>query len=58
MPRSVVYVVFMVPEMFSSPNKRALFGIFTDTFIEKITAEIGHEAVLADIEYSIKGFED
>ena len=37
---------------------RAFFSVYTDCLIEKVTAEIGYEAVLSDVAFSIKSFEN
>lgn len=37
---------------------RAYFGVYTESIIEKVTSEIGYEACLADVGYSIKEFEN
>jgi secreted Zn-dependent insulinase-like peptidase len=58
MPRAVVHIVFIVPNLFNSPKMRAFMSVYTDALIEKVTAEIGYEAVLSDIAYSIKSFEN
>ena len=58
MPRVVVKLVFIVPGLFDSPKMRAYFSVYTDCLIEKITAEIGYEAVLSDVAFSIKSFEN
>jgi secreted Zn-dependent insulinase-like peptidase len=58
MPRVVVQLVFIVPELFTTPKLRGYFSVYTDCLIERITAEIGYEAVLADMSYSIKSFEN
>ena len=58
MPRVVVHLVFIVPGLFASPKLRSFFSVYTDCLIEKITAEIGYEAILSDMAYSIKSFEN
>ncbi|CDW88765.1 a-pheromone processing metallopeptidase ste23 [Stylonychia lemnae] len=58
MPRAIVQIVFMIPNFFETPFRRAYWSVYTDTLIEKITAEVGYEALMADISYSIKGFEN
>jgi secreted Zn-dependent insulinase-like peptidase len=58
MPRIVVQLVFILPKMFETPKLRGYFAVYTDCLIEKITADIGYEAVLSDIAYSIKSFEN
>jgi secreted Zn-dependent insulinase-like peptidase len=58
MPRVVVQLIFFVPKLFNSPKNKAFFSVYTDALIEKVTAEIGYEAVLSDIQYSIKSFEN
>lgn len=42
----------------SSPKMRAYFSTYTDALIEFVTAEVGYEAVLSDISYSIKSIEN
>jgi secreted Zn-dependent insulinase-like peptidase len=37
---------------------RSFFSVYSDCLIERITAEIGYEAVLSDIAFSIKSYED
>jgi secreted Zn-dependent insulinase-like peptidase len=37
---------------------RSFFSVYTDCLIERVTAEIGYEAVLSDVAYSIKSFEN
>jgi secreted Zn-dependent insulinase-like peptidase len=44
--------------MYSCPRYRAFLSVYTDALIEKVTAIIGYEAVLSDIAYSIKSFEN
>jgi secreted Zn-dependent insulinase-like peptidase len=58
MPRVVVQIVFIVSNLFATPKLRGYFSVYTDCLIEKITAEIGYEAVLSDIAFSIKSFEN
>ena len=58
MPRAIVQVIFMAPNFFDSPWRRAYWSVYTDSLIEKITAQVGYEALMADISYSIKGFEN
>lgn len=58
MPRIVVHFVFILPKLFETPKLKAYFSVYTDCLIEKITEEIGYEAVLSDIAYSIKSFEN
>jgi len=48
----------MFPKFFDAPWKRAYWSVFTDSLIECITAEVGYEAIMADISYSIKGHEN
>ena len=47
-----------MPDLFNTPQQRGFFSVYTDCLIEKITAVIGYEALLADISYSIKAFEN
>ena len=47
-----------MPGLFGTPKLRSFFSVYTDCLIERITAEIGYEAVLSDIAYSIKSFEN
>jgi len=58
MPREVIQIIFITPGIFSSPKLRAYFSVYTDALVEKVTATIGYEAVLADMSYSIKSFEN
>jgi secreted Zn-dependent insulinase-like peptidase len=58
MPRVVIQLIFIVPGMFVSPKLRSYFTVYTDCLVEKVTEEIGYEAVLSDISYSIKSFEN
>lgn len=58
MPRATVQFIFMSPNMFSEPSKRAYWSVFSDALIESITAEVGYEAILADFSYAVKGFEN
>ena len=58
MPRSIIQIIFITPSLFSSPKLRAYFSVYTDALVEKVTATIGYEAVLADMSYSIKSFEN
>lgn len=58
MPRAVIHLIFVVPNMYTTPKQRAFMSVYTDALIEKVTAEIGYEAVLSDIAYSIKSFEN
>jgi len=46
------------PGFFDECWKRAYWSVYTDALIEKITSQIGYEALMADISYSIKGFEN
>jgi secreted Zn-dependent insulinase-like peptidase len=47
-----------VPGLFSNPKLRSYFTVYTDCLVEKVTEEIGYEAVLSDISYSVKSFEN
>jgi secreted Zn-dependent insulinase-like peptidase len=47
-----------VPGLYDTPKLRSFFSVYTDCLIEKVTAEIGYEAVLSDIGFSIKSFEN
>lgn len=58
MPRAVIYIVFEASGLHITPKLRTYFGIYTESIIEKVTSEIGYEAVLADVAYSIKDFEN
>lgn len=58
MPRAVIHLVFIVPQLYETPKMRAYFSVYTDALIEKVTATVGYEAVLSDIAYSIKSFEN
>jgi secreted Zn-dependent insulinase-like peptidase len=58
MPRSVLYIVFILPDIIDTPLKRAYSGVFSECLVEKVASIIGHEANLADIGYSIKLFEN
>ncbi len=58
MPRSVMQLILLAPEMFNDPKLRSYFTVYTDCLVEKVTEEIGYEAVLSDISYSIKSFEN
>lgn len=58
MPRSVMQLILLAPEMFTDPKLRSYFTVYTDCLVEKVTEEIGYEAVLSDISYSIKSFEN
>lgn len=58
MPRVVIHLIFILPNLFCSPKLRGYFSIYTDALIEYVTSEIGYEAVLSDVAYSIKSFEN
>lgn len=58
MPRSVMQLILLAPEMFNDPKLKCYFAVYTDCLAEKVTEEIGYEAVLSDISYSIKSFEN
>ena len=58
MPRAVIQLVFIAPKLYDNPKLRAYFSVYTDALIEKVTSIIGYEAVLSDIAYSIKSFEN
>lgn len=58
MPRAVIHLIFVIPNMYTTPKSRAFMSVYTDALIEKVTAEVGYEAVLSDIAYSIKSFEN
>ena len=58
MPRSVVQIIFILPKLFETPQRRGYFAVYLEALIEKITALVGYEAVLADVQYSIKVFEN
>ena len=47
-----------MPGLYDTPKLRSFFSVYTDCLIEKVTAEIGYEAVLSDIGFSIKSFEN
>ena len=47
-----------MPGLFSNPKLRSYFTVYTDCLVEKVTEEIGYEAVLSDISYSVKSFEN
>jgi secreted Zn-dependent insulinase-like peptidase len=50
--------VFLVPGLFVTPKLKGYFSVYTDALVLKVTAVIGCEAVLSDISYSIKSFEN
>jgi secreted Zn-dependent insulinase-like peptidase len=58
MPRAEIQLVFLVPGLFVTPKLKGYFSVYTDALVEKVTAVIGYEAVLSDISYSIKSFEN
>ena len=57
MPRAIINIVFYIPEISSSPLKKASNAVFIDILIEKFTQKIGYEATLADMAYQCKVFE-
>ena len=57
MPRAIINIIFYIPEISSTPLKRASNAVFIDILIEKFTQKIGYEATLADMAYQCKVFE-
>ena len=58
MPRAVIQILFITPRLFCNPKLKVYFSVYTDALIELLTSVIGYEAVLADISFSIKSFEN
>ena len=58
MPRVIMQLIFYIPELVKTPIKRATTAAFIGVLIEKVSMDMGYEAVLADVSYSIKVFEN
>jgi secreted Zn-dependent insulinase-like peptidase len=57
MPRAIVQLFFFVPGLVDTPLKRVLNAVLIDILIEKVSKQIGYEANLADVNYSMKVLE-
>jgi hypothetical protein len=51
MPRTIINFILYIPEIASTPLKKASNSVFIDILIEKFTQKIGYEATLADMAY-------
>jgi secreted Zn-dependent insulinase-like peptidase len=58
MPRVVIQVIFYIPGICDHPLQRVTTAVFCDSFLEKVSEEIGYIANLADVVYSVKTYEN
>ena len=57
MPRVIVNFMVFIPDFTDTPLKRVSSAVFIEVLIERISAEIGYTATLADVSYSVKVYE-